>query len=85
MRFLCVFNSAGKLLDECGVKDLQIGGAKVWENHANFIVNNSDATSDDVIKLMIEMQNRVNEKFKIKLEPEIRFLGSEVELWQKLI
>ena len=46
-------NSAGKLLDECGVKDLQIGGAKVWENHANFIVNDGNATSTDFLQLML--------------------------------
>ena len=76
-------NSAGKLLDECKVKGLKIGGAKVWENHANFIINEDNATSDDVLKLMSEMQNRVLEKFNIKLKPEIRFLGSE-ELWETI-
>ena len=76
-------NSAGKLLDECGVKGLQIGGAKVWENHANFIVNTGNATSTDVLQLMLEMKNRVKEKFNIELIPEIKFLGNnknEVEL-----
>ncbi len=80
-------NSAGKLLDGCGVKDLQIGGAKVWENHANFIVNDGNATSTDVLQLMLEMQKRVNEKFGIELLPEIRYLGDnkdEVELCKKL-
>ena len=68
-------NSAGRLLDECGVKGLEIGGVKVWENHANFIVNHNDGTSKDVINLMREMKKRVKEKFNIELEPEIRFLG----------
>lgn len=68
-------NSAGKLLDECGVKGLEFGGVKVWENHANFIVNHNDGTSSDVISLMREMKKRVKEKFNIDLEPEIRFLG----------
>ena len=80
-------NSAGKLLDECGVKGLQIGGAKVWQNHANFIVNTGNATSTDVLQLMLEMQNRVKEKFNIELIPEIKFLGNnknEVELCEKL-
>ena len=80
-------NSAGKLLDECGVKGLQIGGAKVWENHANFIVNTGNATSTDVLQLMLEMKNRVKEKFNIELIPEIKFLGNnknEVELCEKL-
>lgn len=72
-------NSAGKLLDECGVKGLQIGGAKVWENHANFIVNTGNATSTDVLKLMLEMKQRVKEKFNISLKPEICYLGDNEE------
>ena len=80
-------NSAGKLLDECGVKDLQVGGARVWQNHANFIVNFDNAKSSDVLELMKIMKTRVFEKFGIELEPEIRFLGSdnnEVELCKYL-
>lgn len=72
-------NSAGKLLDECGVKNLQAGGAKVWENHANFIVNTGNATSTDVLKLMLEMKQRVKEKFNISLKPEICYLGDNEE------
>lgn len=71
-------NSAGKLLDECDVKGLSIGGVKVWENHANFIVNYNDGNSKDVINLMREMRKRVKEKFNIELKPEIRFLGEEL-------
>lgn len=71
-------NSAGRLLDECGVKGLEIGGVKVWENHANFIVNHNNGTSEDVINLMREMRKRVKEKFNIELKPEIRFLGEEL-------
>lgn len=68
-------NSAGRLLDECGVKVLQQGGVRVWENHANFIINNGGGTSTDVLELMVKMQTAVKEKFGIKLEPEIIFLG----------
>lgn len=70
-------NSAGRLLDECGVKELEVGGVKVWENHANFIVNHNNGTSKDVVNLMREMQKRVKEKFNIDLVPEIRFLGED--------
>lgn len=72
-------NSAGKLLDECEVKSLNFGSARVWENHANFIVNDGCAKSDDVLSLMYEMKKRVWDKFGIELEPEIRFLGGENE------
>ena len=71
-------NSAGRLLDECNVKGLSVGGVKVWENHANFIVNYNDGNSKDVINLMREMRKRVKEKFNIELKPEIRFLGEEL-------
>lgn len=67
--------SAGKLLDECGVKGTVKGGVKVWENHANFIVNHANGTSLDVLELMAVMHKAVDEKFGIKLEPEIIFLG----------
>ena len=79
--------SAGKLLDECYVKELKVGGAKVWENHANFIINTGNATSTDVLSLMFMMQNRVKDKFGIELLPEIKYLGDnneEVELCKLL-
>ena len=68
-------NSAGKLLDDCGVKGLIQGGVKVWENHANFIVNDRQGSSTDVLELMLKMKNLVKEKFEIDLYPEIIYLG----------
>ena len=68
-------NSAGKLLDECGVKGTIQGGVKVWENHANFIINDRQGSSTDVLELMIKMKNLVKEKFNIELTPEIIYLG----------
>ncbi len=76
--------SAGRLLDSCGVKELKFGGAKVWENHANFIINTGDATSTDVLRLMCEMKNRVKEKCNISLVPEICFLGHKDKEEEKL-
>lgn len=77
-------NSAGKLLDECCVKGLVQGGVKVWENHANFIVNHNNGGSLDVLELMVKMKNLVNEKFGIKLEPEIIYLGGNSEKEENL-
>ena len=81
-------DSAGRLLDEAGVKGLKIGGAHVWENHANFIINDGDATSLDILSLMDEMHSRVKDKFNIELKPEVRYLGGknekEVEICRKL-
>lgn len=81
-------NSAGRLLDDCGVKEFSKGGAKVWGNHANFIVNTGSATSTDVLELMYKMQSCVLDKYGIKLEPEVIYLGGksekEAELWDMI-
>ena len=81
-------DSAGRLLDMAGVKGLVCGGVRVWEHHANFIINDGNGTSLDVLRLMYEMYSRVKEKFNIELKPEVRFLGGrskdEVEICKKL-
>ena len=78
--------SAGRLLDSIGAKSFTQGGVKVWESHANFIVNNNNGTSTDVLELMFKMYTEVKNKYNIKLSPEIIFLGGadekENELWQ---
>lgn len=70
---------AGRLLESVNVKGLVCGGARVWENHANFIINDGSATSLDVLRLMFEMHKRVKEKYNIELKPEVRFLGGNNE------
>lgn len=70
---------AGRLLESVNVKGLVYGGARVWENHANFIINDGSATSLDVLRLMFEMHKRVKEKYNIELKPEVRFLGGNNE------
>lgn len=81
-------DSAGRLLEKAGVKSKMIGGAKVWENHANFIVNIGYATSNDVLKLMYKMYNEVKVRYTIELRPEIKFFGiadeDEKEIWQTM-
>lgn len=73
----CVFknppgSSAGKLIDQCGLKGRNIGGAFISERHANFILNQGKATSKDVLKLMQLIKKQVKDKFKLVLEPEIK-------------
>lgn len=68
-------NFAGKLIEEAGLKGVTIGGAKVSEKHANFIVNYNNATADDVIKLISLIQEEVFTQFGVKLELEIKLLG----------
>ena len=72
-------DSAGRLLDEAGVKGMVSGGVRVWENHANFIINDGYGTSLDVLRLMDKMYSKVKEKFNIELKPEVRFLGGNNE------
>ena len=72
-------DSAGRLLDEAGVKGMVSGGVRVWENHANFIINDGDGTSLDVLRLMDKMYSKVKEMFNIELKPEVRYLGGNNE------
>ena len=79
--------SAGQLLDMCNLKSCPVGGAMVYFRHANFIINFNNATSLYYLKLMKEMQDRVFEKFQIKLQPEVVYVGDnkdEAQLWKLL-
>ncbi len=70
---------AGRLIEEAGLKGLVIGGAKVSEKHANFIINFNNASAKDVIALMKIIQEKVLEKFGVLLEPEIKLIGFDKE------
>jgi len=65
---------AGKVIDEVGLKGTRIGGAEVYERHANFIVNKGDAKADDVIRLIELIEQRVYEETGVWLEREIRII-----------
>jgi UDP-N-acetylmuramate dehydrogenase len=69
--------SAGRLIDEAGLKGHSIGGAKISEKHANFIVNTGDASATDILNLMRLVQDTVYKRFGIRLEPEVHILGDE--------
>ena len=62
---------AGRLLEAAGAKDLRVGGAYVWTEHANVIVRGEGATGSDVLALARLMRNRVFFVFGIRLEPEV--------------
>jgi UDP-N-acetylenolpyruvoylglucosamine reductase len=66
---------AGRAIEECGLKDHRIGGARISPVHANFIENAGDATSDDALALMAEARMRVYTRFGVELDHEVRFLG----------
>ncbi|MDP3888765.1 MAG: UDP-N-acetylmuramate dehydrogenase [bacterium] len=76
----CVFvnpkpDSAGRLIDECGLKGTKIGDAEISPDHANFIINIGSAKASDVLALMDLMEQKVFEKFGIKLKREIKVVG----------
>lgn len=65
---------AGKLIEDCGLKGLTVGGAQVSEKHAGFIVNKGGATCEDVKRLIEQIKTTVLQKTGVELECEIRFL-----------
>ena len=63
-----------KLIDDCGLKGYQIGGAQISEKHAGFIINKDNATAEDVIKLMEYTKEQIYNKFGKTIEPEIEII-----------
>lgn len=66
---------AGQLIQECGLQGVRIGGAEVSRKHAGFIVNVDHATSEDYLKLIDHVKEKVYEKFNVRLETEVIVLG----------
>jgi UDP-N-acetylmuramate dehydrogenase len=67
--------AAAQLIEQAGLKGTQIGGARISERHANFIINEKQATAADVQALMTLAQKSVSEKFGVHLEPEVKLVG----------
>ncbi len=67
---------AGMLIDQCGLKGIRVGDAEISPIHANFIVNNGEATAGQVIALIGMMQERVYVKHRIKLSTKVELVGS---------
>lgn len=66
---------AARLIEQCGLKGFQIGGARVSEKHGNFIVNIGGATAEDIENLINKVQASVQHKTGICLHPEVRIIG----------
>lgn len=66
---------AGKLVMDSGLAGYQVGGAQVSAKHCGFVINAGGATARDVRMLMKDVQDKVFEKYGVKLEPEVKFLG----------
>lgn len=67
-------NSAGKLIEESGLKAFEKGGAKVSPLHANFIINTGSSTTQDIIELASHVKETVKEKTGIELEMEVKVI-----------
>jgi len=65
---------AGRLIEEIGYKGYSIGDACVSEKHANFIINKGHANGDDIKKLIVEIQEKVKEKYGVELKIEQEFV-----------
>lgn len=68
---------AGTLIDQTGLKGFCVGGAQISDKHAGFVVNTGNATAEDVLRLIAEVQRRVYEKHGVKLYPEVRLIGEK--------
>jgi UDP-N-acetylmuramate--alanine ligase len=83
----CIFKnppgaSAGRLIDESGLKGARVGGAEVSRVHANFVVNRGDATSADVLELVRRVRAGVLQAKGVDLEPEVLLYGKE---WREVL
>jgi UDP-N-acetylenolpyruvoylglucosamine reductase len=80
----CIFKnppgtSAGRLIDECGLKGERVGDAEVSRVHANFIVNRGEASGDDVLELVRRVRARVRQVKGVDLQPEVLLYGRKWE------
>jgi UDP-N-acetylmuramate dehydrogenase len=67
---------AARLIESCGLKGYAVGGARISDKHANFIVNQgAQATAADIEALIVHVRKTVHEKTGIDLEPEVRIVG----------
>lgn len=71
---------AGKLIEDANLKGYRVGGACVSQKHSGFVVNDNNATCEDIITLIRDVRRIVNEKFGVSLEPEVCMLGEGISL-----
>jgi UDP-N-acetylmuramate dehydrogenase len=71
---------AGKLINDAGLRGYQVGGAAVSEKHCGFVINKDNATAEEFLALIRDVIRIVEEKFGVRLEPEVKFLGEGLKL-----
>ncbi|MFQ8706389.1 MAG: UDP-N-acetylmuramate dehydrogenase [Thomasclavelia sp.] len=69
--------AAWQYIDECGLRGYEIGGAQISPKHSNFIVNNGYASAKDIYDLIMLVQEKVAEKFNVKLKREVDLVNWE--------
>jgi UDP-N-acetylmuramate dehydrogenase len=67
--------TAGKLIEDMGMKGMNVGDAQISPKHANFIVNRRKATASDVLELIAIIQARAEKEKGVNLEPEVMIVG----------
>lgn len=70
---------AGKLIQDAGLKGVQIGGAQVSEKHCGFIINRGDASASEIMQLCCQVKKKVKETFNVEMEMEVKTLGEFTE------
>jgi UDP-N-acetylmuramate dehydrogenase len=71
---------AGKLINDAGLRGYQVGGAAVSEKHCGFVINKENATAEEFLTVIRDVVRIVDEKFGVRLEPEVKFLGEGLRL-----
>lgn len=71
---------AGKLIEDSGLRGYRVGGASVSDKHCGFVVNDNNATTEDIITLIRNVRETVYDKFKVMLEPEVCMVGEGLSL-----
>ena len=79
----CIFKNpaaipAGRLIDELGLKGTRVGGAVVSDVHGNFIVNEGNATADEVLRLIAVLRERIRSARGIEMETEVEVVGEDL-------
>lgn len=67
---------AAQLIEDAGMKGYRVGDMMISEKHAGFMINVGNGTSDDAVQLIMDVQDKVEEKTGVFLEPEVRIIGN---------
>lgn len=66
---------AGKLIQDAGLRGYQVGDAQVSEKHCGFVINRGNASAQDILQLIQDVQNKIKDAFSVDLETEVKIIG----------